>query len=176
MDFRAAIELLATFFDSQKAPYAVIGGVAMAALGMPRTTLDIDIVVPAGVQDALVAHLEGLGYETLHRSAGYSNHLHPDPERGRIDVVYVRDDTERRLFGAVEVVPGFEDRELPVPKPVHLAAMKLFSIRNDPGRAERELEDVRFLIESAGVDRDRVDEYLRRYGLEELRGRLDDDH
>jgi hypothetical protein len=50
--------------------------------------------------------------------------------------------------------------------------MKLFAIRNDPGRAERELPDLRFLMELPDVSTDEADRYLTRYGLEELRDRL----
>ena len=41
---------------------------------------------PAAVYSRL---LEELGYETVHRSPGYSNHSHSDPDWGAVDVVYV---------------------------------------------------------------------------------------
>ena len=174
MDFRTVLGLLSGFFEPRGEPYAVIGGLAMAALGMPRTTLDVDIVAHQRVASELVRRLEELGYETLHHSPGYSNHLHPDPRLGRIDIVFVRGETADRLFGELETRPGFGDRPIPVPRPEHLAATKLFAIRNDPRRTAREMEDVRFLVEHAGADVDRVSAYLERYGLESLRDMLDE--
>lgn len=85
----------------------------MAAWGMPRTTLDVDLVVPGEAQDGLVGFLESLGYETLHRSGGYSNHLHPDPDLGRVDVVYVRGETSRELLASRRLLPGPGGPRLP---------------------------------------------------------------
>jgi hypothetical protein len=75
---------------------AVIGGLGLVGHGVTRATVDLDLVTEAAAQDHLVAFLESQGYETLHRSAGYSNHLHENPERGRVDFVYL-DDLERDL-------------------------------------------------------------------------------
>ena len=44
---------------------AVAGGVALAAYGNPRVTLDLDIVTDAAAQPAVVAGLEAAGYRTL---------------------------------------------------------------------------------------------------------------
>lgn len=100
MDFSRVLDAVIGFLDGEGTPYALIGGLAMAAYGMPRTTLDVDVVVPADVQPGLVGFLEGLGYETLHLSSGYSNHHNPDPTMGQVDVVYVRGETSRELFAA----------------------------------------------------------------------------
>jgi hypothetical protein len=168
VDFARVLRLLAGFLNQTRTPWGVIGGLAMAVYGSARTTLDVDIVVDAGVQDSLIAFLEGQGYETLHRSAGYSNHLHADPDFGRVDVVYVRDDTSRELFGDVERHPGPEGLEIPVPRREHLAAMKAYSIRNDPARKLRELADIRALLESPDVNRSEIEGHFLRFGLEGL--------
>lgn len=61
----------------------------MAAYGMVRTTLDVDLVTSREAQADLVDYLESRGYETIHRSTGYSNHVHDHRMMGRVDVVYV---------------------------------------------------------------------------------------
>lgn len=66
-----------------------MGGLALVLYGSPRATADLDFVAEARCREGLVEFLQGKGYETLHLSEGYSNHLHPDPPWGRIDVVYV---------------------------------------------------------------------------------------
>jgi len=154
------------FLMGRQTPMAVIGGLSMAAYGMPRTTLDLDIVVPASVQDELVSFLEAMGYETLHVSSGYSNHVHDDDDLGRVDVVYVRGETADALFEDVRMVPGPGSCEVPVLRPEHLAAMKAFAMKNDPSRTFRELADIQFLLTLPGVDRGAIEERFRRYGLE----------
>jgi hypothetical protein len=113
VDFERALREVGDFLDERGAPWAVVGGLGLAALGFPRSTLDLDVVVPATVQDDLVDHLEREGYRTLHRSAGYSNHQHPDPERGRVDFVYVRGETAEKLFSSTLTVAGPQGRETP---------------------------------------------------------------
>ena len=108
---------------------AVIGGVALAAYGHPRFTLDLDIVTDAGAQDPLVAMFESAGFATLHRSAGYSNHRHLDRSRGRVDMMYVRGETAEQLFASTRDLPGPGGQPIAVPKPEHLIAMKLQAIK-----------------------------------------------
>lgn len=165
MDFARVLDAVIGFLDREGSPYALVGGLAMAAYGMPRTTLDLDLVVPAEVQPGLVGFLEGLSYETLHRSSGYSNHHSQDPMLGHVDVVYVRGETSRELFAARRWVSGPGGRSLAVPRPEHLAAMKVFAMKNDPSRTFRELEDVRFLLTVDGVDREMVRGYFEKHGL-----------
>jgi hypothetical protein len=174
VDFVRVLSILAEFFDGEGLPWGVIGGLAMAVHGAPRTTLDVDIVVDGEAQGLLVGFLESRGYETLHRSSGYSNHLHGDPELGRIDVVYVRGDTSVQVLGGIGLHPGPGGLPIPVPRPGHLAAMKAYSIKNDPRRTLRELADIRTLLDAPGVDREEINRYFVRYGLEDLLGRLDE--
>jgi hypothetical protein len=175
VDFERVLRTLAKFFNENSAQWGVIGGLAMAAHGVPRTTLDVDIVVDGDTQDSLVEFLQSLGFTTLHRSTGYSNHLHEDPDLGRVDVVYVRSETSREIFDNIEVYQGPGGMEIPVPRPEHLAAMKAYSIKNDPKRTLRELADIHVLLDAPGVDRAEINSYFVRYGLEDLLDRLDED-
>ena len=54
-----------------------------------------------------------------------------------------------------------------MPKPEHLAALKVLAMKNDPARTFQELADIRFLLTLPGVDRQEVRAYFERYGLEE---------
>ncbi len=82
MDIGKVLEVVTAFLDQKGYRYAVIGGVALVMYGLPRTTLDLDLVVDFASQEDLIRYLESLGYQTLHCSSGYSNHSHPDPNRG----------------------------------------------------------------------------------------------
>jgi hypothetical protein len=145
----------------------VIGGVALAAYGNPRLTLDLDIVTDASAQARLIAFMEARGYATLHRSAGYSNHLHTRPERGRVDFMYVRDQTADRIFAATSVRSGPGGRTIPVPRPEHLIAMKVQAMTDDPARLWQDLVDIAWLLRVDGVNRDEARGYFVRAGLEE---------
>ncbi len=66
-------------------------------------------------------------------------------------------------------MPG--GRELPLPKPEHLATLKVAAMKNDPGRTFQDLADIRFLLQLPEVDRAEVRGHFGRHGLE---GRFDD--
>jgi hypothetical protein len=156
------------FLEDRGYRHALVGALALAAYGLPRTTLDLDVAVEARAQDDVVAFLESLGYETLHRSPGYSNHFHPEPSRGRIDFIYVDPSTAEALFSAARSFPGPAGRTILVPRPEHLAAMKALATKNDPSRALRDLADVRFLLGLPGVDREEIRGYFEKNGLMNL--------
>jgi hypothetical protein len=61
-------------------------------------TLGLDLATDAIAQESVVRFMESRGFETINRSAGYSNHLHPDTARGRVDFMYVKGDTATKLF------------------------------------------------------------------------------
>lgn len=167
MDFRGELVEISAFLAATGAPLAVIGGVALAAYGHPRMTLDLDIVTGSVVQDALIAFMERRGFETLHRSSGYSNHRHADRLRGRVDVMYVRGETERRLIAGVRHLPGPGGQTIAVPRPEHLIAMKLQAMRDDPERTWQDLADIAYLLRLDDVDRDEARGYFEKSGLGE---------
>ncbi len=139
----------------------------MAAYGLPRATLDLDLVVEGACQDDLVRDMESMGYETVHRSPGYSNHAHPQTGMGSVDFVYVRGATADKLFRDLRQMPGPGGGSVQIPSPEHLAAMKVLAMKNDPVRAFQELGDIRHLITAAGAEREAVREQFIRHGLEE---------
>ncbi|MCU0305475.1 MAG: hypothetical protein MUC56_15585 [Thermoanaerobaculales bacterium] len=173
MDFERVLALIRSHFDDVGEPFGVVGALGVAARGFSRTTFDVDIVAPASAQAALIEFLEAAGYRTEHRSAGYSNHVHADRDLGRVDVVYVGGETAERIFAGVEMRPGAGGVDMPVPRAEHLAAMKLFGIKNEPTQALQDLEDVRRILELPRVDREEIRGYFNRYGLEALLERLD---
>ena len=165
MKFDNVFRVVSGFLEERGAPYAVIGGVALVAYGLPRTTLDLDFIVESSIQDELIRFLESRGYETLHRSRGYSNHRHPDLVWGNLDFVYVSGETSQELFAACTTRKGPGNFQIPVPKPEHLAAMKVIAMKNDPSRELQDMADIRFLLNLPGVDRIQIRDYFDRQGL-----------
>lgn len=80
MDFAAVLERIGQHLDRHEQPFALVGGLGLAGYGIARATLDMDLLVPSEAQEGLVEMMESLGCETLYRSSGYSNHLHPDSD------------------------------------------------------------------------------------------------
>lgn len=165
MNFAAALDRVEGVLSAGGWRSAVAGGIALAGYGNPRVTLDLDIVTELPAQDALVLTLESAGYRTLYRSPGFSNHLHPDREWGRVDVIYVQNDTADRLFAGARVVDGPAGRRIRVPRPEHLIAMKVQAMKNAPERTWQDMADIRYLLDLPGVDHDEARGYFEKADL-----------
>jgi hypothetical protein len=167
LDFAKVIDTVAGFLEREGTPFALAGAFALHAYGLSRATADVDLVTDSGVSERLVAFLESLGYETLHASEGYSNHLHPEPAKGRVDVIYVGGKTSELLFSGRGSTLRIGSREIAVPRAEHLVAMKVHAMKNDPGRVFQEMADIRFLLQVPGIDREETRSYFSKAGLED---------
>jgi hypothetical protein len=167
VDFVAALRMVVGALERRQVPVALVGGLALHAYGVGRATFDVDVVTLRSAQRHLVAFLESRGYQTLHTSPGYSNHLHADAAFGRIDVVYVDEGTAAKLFEPAtrrEILPGVS---ILVPRPEHLIAMKVRALANDPRRRLQDMADIQRLLTLPEVDRAEARGYFARLGLEE---------
>lgn len=168
MRFDEVLASFVDFFEREELRFALIGGLAMQAFGHSRFTRVIDFVVERSARDRVVAYAESRGYETLHVSEGYSNHLHGDNAMGRVDFMYVDHPTAVKLFDGATVRAIVGRIEAPVPRPEHLAAMKVMAMKNAPERVLTDSPDIRFLLGLPGIDRSEVREYFVRHGLLEI--------
>lgn len=167
MDFARVLEAVASFLDARGARLAIAGAFALHAYGNTRATSDLDLIVEAWAQADLLTFVEQLGYETLYLSIGFSNHLHQQPALGRLDFIYIDDHTARLLFGGAHLMPLFPGRQVLVPRPEHLAAMKVLAMKNDPSRTFHELSDIQFLLGLPGVDTGEIRATFEQHGLAE---------
>ena len=178
MDFARLLDAVTCFLDEHGFRYALVGAFALSSYGISRATQDIDFAVDAWAQGELIVFLESLGYKTIYRSEGYSNHVHGLPEPGRVDCIYVGEPTATKLFQGARVVPLF-DKTIRVPRPEHLAAMKILAMKNDPARTFQEMADIQHILGLSGVDVSEIQGYFAHYGLSEkfneLRRILDSD-
>lgn len=167
MNIAAVLATLVTHFRERNIRFAVIGGLAMQWYGSGRFTADLDFVVDVARQDDVIVFVESLGYRTLHRSAGYSNHQHGDRDMGWLDFVYVSDSTAEKVFGSAQRGTLLGVHDIVVPSPQILIAMKLQAIHNDRERLWNDVADVEFLMKHHRVDVEVVRGYFERFGLSE---------
>lgn len=159
--------LLAEFFDREGEAFVVVGGLAMLSYGSSRNTYDCDLLVRRAVRDRLRAFLEGAGYETRAESAAFSTHVHGDLDLGRLDILYVDDETAGQVFGAKRPASFGTQHWVAVPSPDHLIAMKTQSLHADPER-RADIEDLLTLLARDDVDREAAARQFRANGLDAL--------
>lgn len=90
--------------------------------------------------------------------------VHPLPGFGRVDCVYVGEPTATTLFDSATAAPIL-GRTIRVPKPEHLAAMKVLAMKNDPSRTFQEMADLQFILGLPGVDVAEIRTHFERHGL-----------
>ncbi|MBW1927166.1 MAG: nucleotidyl transferase AbiEii/AbiGii toxin family protein [Deltaproteobacteria bacterium] len=164
MNFKKIFQLLIDFFEQEKIDYALIGAFALKAYGYVRATQDVDFIVRQEDQTKIISNLESLGFETLHASTGYSNHAHPLSGLGRIDFVYVRGETAETIFARTRRILILGDITVPVVRPEHLVALKVFAMKNDPNRALREMADIEYLLRLPEIEMETAKKYFEKYG------------
>jgi len=164
MNIKAVFRSLVGFFKQTGIDYALVGAFALKAYGYLRATEDIDFLVRGTYQSRIIGYLESLGYETIYRSPGYSNHVHSLAKLGRIDFIYVEGETADVMLSEARPSLLMDDLSVPVVRAEHLIALKVFAMKNDPERFFREMADLQYLLELPGLDQEEVRGYFKAYG------------
>lgn len=164
LNIKAIFRNLIGFFKQAEIDYAVVGAFALKAYGYLRATQDVDFLVRAAHQSRIITYLESLGYETIYRSTGYSNHVHPLANLGRIDFIYVEGETADIILSEATPLLVLDDISVPVVRAEHLIALKVFAMKNDPERSFREMADLQYLLKLPGLDLEEIRGYFEKYG------------
>ena len=147
------------------APFALIGGLALAPHKVVRATQDIDLLRDAAMADAVHDALLGLGYQCLHRSADAGNYQRGDE---RVDFIYAHRPAAMRMLRNAKA-RATEFGVLQVVSAEGLIGLKLQGYCNDPRRTQ-DLADIRTLIAANRdlLDVSEVREYFRVFRQDSL--------
>ena len=164
MNIKTIFRSLIGFFEQAQIDYALVGSFALKAYGYLRATQDVDFLVRGAHQGRIIAYLESLGYETIYRSVGYSNHVHPLASLGRIDFIFVEGETADVILSEAKPLLVLDDISVPVVRAEHLITLKIFAMKNDPERSFREMADLQYLLKLPGLDMEEIRGYFEKYG------------
>jgi predicted nucleotidyltransferase len=165
MDLRSVLIELHTALRDASIEHALIGGLALAAHGAARATVDLDLLIDADRGDDAARIAQESGYECLHRSAHVANFASHDPARGRVDFLFARQAHGRAMLARAKpsAILGHRIR---VVDASDLIGLKVQASSNDPARRHLDLADIGRLLETAEVDLARVREYFRLFDRE----------
>lgn len=163
MDFILVFKFLLNAFEREKIDFALIGGFALQALGVVRTTLDIDLIVKQEDAEKIKSIMCGHGYDLIHEREDVLNFTGRKFELGRVDFLQAH-----RKY-ALSMLENAEEKELldgqfkiRVIRKEDLIGLKVQSSSNDPGRFNQDMADIRAMIaeRSEKLDMDLVREYF----------------
>ncbi len=179
MDFKKTLAVIESAFETGGRKWALIGGLAVLVHGIPRTTIDIDILVEEDALPALDAALFGAGFslefrweESSHFVQASGTALTP------VDALHARRAHSRNMLTRAELRSfGPDERLYPVVQPEDLVALKVQALCNDRERAPHETADLRGIFEvadfnSSPLDREKITEYFSLFGRLDLLDRL----
>jgi len=180
VDFELVLKTLLTEFARDQIRYAVIGGFALAVLGVPRQTMDLDFLVHRDDLTKLDSRLAALGYKRVFQTENVSQYHHDDDVWGALAFVHafrevslamLRRARECPLFGATPSIKVAEAEDV--------IGLKVQAMSNDETRNAQERADIERLMRHCGrrLDWERIAEYYALFGLSEeaqhLRERFD---
>ncbi len=169
MNFALIFKFLIENLTREKIDFALMGGLALQAAGITRTTRDIDLLVLSGdspkIKEIMLKHR----YELLHESEDILNFAGKNFGLGRVDFLLAhRKYTLAMLERAKEesVLGGkFKIKVLLVEDQIGL---KVQASSNDPKRLYQDMADVRTLMEThyPKLDIDLIREYFSLFNRE----------
>ncbi len=165
MDLRSVLLEIHGALAEAEIQHALIGGLALAAHGAARATIDLDLLADGDRADDVDRILRDKGYERLLRNEFVGNYLGPTPERGRVDFLFAKQARGRAILAraAARTILGASIR---VVDASDLIGLKVQASSNDPSRRHQDLADIERLLAVAEVDLDRVRDYFRLFDRE----------
>lgn len=163
MDFKKIIRLLLNEFIENNVRYALMGGFALGALGIPRATVDIDFLVNHNDLPKVDNIMEKNGYECVYKSENVSQYVSPLKIFGEVDFLHAfRKISIRMIEKAIEKDIFEGELKIRVLRPEDIIGLKIQAIANDEKRANREYVDIEALMEyyGTGLNWDLIKEYF----------------
>jgi hypothetical protein len=129
----------------------VIGGSAMQYYGMDRMTFDSDCAILRRDEEQLRNALAKLGYTADPPQSSFSRYHHLAGQRPVVDAMLADASTFTKLFAESRFaeILGWKVR---VAAPLHLVAMKLHALKQQPDRMYKDWPDICHLLENYPTD------------------------
>ncbi len=158
IDFEGSLRRVVADLDAEGLRYALVGGVAVAALTRPRLTWDCDFAVwvdsDARAEQVVLAmtrrnYIPGAVIEQAVTGRLATVRLTaPDPDGTTVDLLFASCGVEPEIVAGAEVTEIAPGLSMPVARPGHLIAMKLLA--RDDRQRPADYDDLRSLAEMAG--------------------------
>lgn len=151
---------IALAFRAERVTHALVGGMALAAQGVTRATMNVDFLIGEADLPASERALSRLGFAAEQRHGGFIRYVrHPLPElpglKERVDVLVARHDLGRALIELAQRNPvGWEHGlTIPVMTVEGLLLMKILASVSDPTRVQDRVDMLDLLrLHAANID------------------------
>lgn len=171
MDFKTVTENLLSAFEAEGIRYALIGGFAMGAWGIARSTVDMDFLIHKRDLQKMHGILTDMGYECRYQTENVSQYVSPLKIFGEIDILHAFREISLGMLQRAEDRKIFnETMNIKVLKVEDLIGLKVQAIANDPSRKPIDLTDIESLMRTYGarIDWSLLEEYFALFEFNDL--------
>lgn len=148
MDFKVVTRILLDNFQKENVRYALIGGFALDALGVPRSTVDIDFLVHRDDLLKVDKVMKKNNYECAFKSENVSQYISHIKIFGEVDFLHAfRKISVGMLERAIEKDIFGGELKIKILRPEDIIGLKVQAIINNADRATREYADIESLLD-----------------------------
>lgn len=170
MDFEKVLKILTKEFSEENIRYALIGGFAMGALGIVRSTMDLDFLIDVNDLPKADVILKKHDYTCAFKSENVSQYVSRINTMGEIDFLHAfRKPSLAMLDRAKNVSVLDRTLSIRVLNPEDIIGLKLQALVNDASRKNREYADIEAIVGHyrETLDWDLIKDYFSLFGQEE---------
>ena len=178
MNFNAVVKRLLEGFQEKNIRYALIGGFALGAYGIPGATIDIGFLVHYDDLSRVKELMESYDYECIFQTENVSQYVSPLEFFGEVDFLHAfRKISLGMLERATEKEILGEKLKIKVLRVEDIIGLKVQAAANNENRSNQEYADIEALISQfkTNLDWELVKEYLSMFDqyplFEKLKGK-----
>lgn len=147
MDFTTVFRFLIAEFSRRKIDFALVGGFALQAAGVTRTTRDIDLVILSQASPVVKELMLSHGYTLAHESGDILNFIGKDFALGRVDFILAHREYAVTMLKRAKESPVLNGNfTVKVISPEDIIGLKVQACANDPARLRQDMADVEAVI------------------------------
>lgn len=169
MNFTLIFKFLVENLSRGKIDFALMGGFALQAAGVTRTTQDIDLLVLSKDSSKIKEIMFKHGYELLYESEEVLNFTSKNFELGRVDFLLAHRKYTLAMLKRAKEEPVLEGKfKIKVLNTEDQIGLKVQASSNNPKRLRHDMADVRMLLENnfSKLDLALIREYFMLFGRE----------
>lgn len=147
MNFEKILPLIIGEFEKEKVRYALMGGFSMGAMGIMRSTMDLDFLVDARDLPKVEKVMKKYDYKCIYKTENVSQYVGSIKIFGEIDFLHAFKKISLSMFSRARELKVLEGKmRIKVLSPEDVIGLKLQAFINEPERENRELADIESIM------------------------------
>lgn len=147
MDFQKIVPLIIGEFKKSRIRYSLIGGFAMGALGIVRSTVDLDFLVDREDMEKVSAIMKKYDYRCMFKNENVSQYVSNIKIFGEMDFLHAFRPVSRGMLRHSKTVSVLGRKTMvKVVRPEDIIGLKVQAAANDQTRQTKEYADIETIM------------------------------